>query len=810
MEALLRDLRLALRRLHDDRGSSLVIVLTLAFGIGMTTAVFSLVDGVVLRELPFRAADAIVEIRQRAPAVGVENVGMSVAEIEDLRTQSSTLEQVVEFHFMYFFVEGDAPALVKAGIVSADFFDFLGVAPLLGRNLNAADDRAGAEAVVLLSHGFWRSQFGSDPQVLGRRLDMNGRSHRIVGVLPAMPQFPTENDVYLPPSGCPTRSRADFINDRGARMMSAYARLRPEVTLEQAQSDISVIAARQQAAHPAFYPAEARINLRVLGLQQELGRELRPTLHLLVAASLLLLLVTCTNVVNLTVARHSARHRELALRVALGANRFAIGRRLLCEAMLLAVAGGAGGLLVAQAGLSLLVDFAAGYTDLAREVRMDIRALGFSVAVTLGVGLLVGLVPLFGPAPTAGELKENGAQATLGSSRRRTRRLLVVAQVALAFMLISAATLVVRGLIALQSVDPGFGNDRVTAVTIPLNWSRYPDDASVRRFISELEASLAGTPGIRGLAHANGYPFGRGVGITHARSQVRFDGPRGDPAGNNYVQSRTVSPNYFDVLAIPVQRGRPFDTRDHVDSARVAVLSASMAQRYWPEEDPLGQRFSADNGQNWITVIGVVGDVRTAGLDHPAAEEYYLPFAQAPAQTLNLLIDADAGLAALADRVRDAVRQIDPGQPVTRVTTLERAIADTLGAPRLLAQVLGLFSLLALVISLVGLTGLLAYTVSLRTRELGIRLALGARPDAIRGQVLGEGLGLVVAGLLLGAAGSLALGELAGRLYASTQGSDLPAQLGVASLFLLLALLACWMPAARASRLPPSICLRAN
>ncbi|MCU0754456.1 MAG: ABC transporter permease [Xanthomonadales bacterium] len=807
MEAVLRDLRLSLRRLREDPGTSLIMVLTLAFGIGVTTAVFSLVDGVLLRDLPFRNADALIEIRQQAPSVGVDNVGLSVPEIEDVRTQNRTLEHAVEFHFMYFFIEGDAPALVKAGIVSADFFDFLGVRPQLGRNLRADDDAAGAEAVVLLSHGFWRSHFGSDPQVLGRRIDMNGRSHRVVGVLPVMPQFPTENDVYLPTSGCPTRSRADFIHDRGGRMMSLYARKRPGVSLEQVQSELTLIATRQQAAHPAAYPPDIRLELRALGLQAELGREIRPTLQLLVLASALLLLVTCTNIVNLTLARHSTRQREFALRMALGASRWVLGRRLLCEALLLAGAGGIGGWLIAQAGLSLLVEFAVGYTDLARGVGLDARALGFSAVITLSVGLLVGLAPLFGPAPTLGEMKEGGAQSTLGSGRRHTRRLLVSAQIALAFMLVAAAVLVVRGLIALQSVDPGFGNDRVTAVTVPLNWSRYPDDAAVRRFVGEIEHTLSTTPGVDALAYATGYPFGRGVGISLGQTQIRTENPR-TATGTYLVQFRAVSPSYFEVLDIPLLRGRRFDVHDTAERPRVAVLSQSMAERYWPDADPVGQRFSPDNGQNWIRVVGVAGDVRGAGLDRPATEEYYLPFAQAPGQTLNLLVDTRIDPATVAARVRELIRQIDPGQPVTRVTTLQRAIADTLGAPRLLAQVLGLFSLLALIISLVGVTGLVAYTVSLRTRELGIRLALGARPTTIRGQVLREGLLLVAAGLLVGVAGSLALGGLAERLYAGAQAIDLWVHLGVASLFLLLSLLACWVPAARASRLPPLVCLR--
>ena len=494
MESLIRDFRYGFRRLLSQPGSSLIILLTLAFGIGANTAIFSLVNGVVFRDLPFERGSDIVEIRQQALKAGVENVTASVAEIEDYRQQSSTLENVVEYHFMYFFIEGKAPALVKTGIVSANYFDFLGVSPILGRGLTVDDDKAGAEPVVILSHEFWNSHFGGDESVIGRILEMNGKANRVVGVLPKMPHFPEVNDIYMPTSGCPMRSDPEFINNRSSRMMSMYGRMKPGVGLEQTARDIDLIAQRLQSTHPTIYPEQIGFGTKVLALQDELTKDIRPALYVLLAASLLVLLITCANVVNLTLAQQSKRQKELAVRAALGADRRDLARKLLIESLILAVAGGLGGLLLAFFSLDLLASFASTFTSRANEVSIDGAALAFNLLVSVLTGVVVGLAPVFGKHDIVTGLKEGGAHATLSRQRQAVRKVLIVAQIAVAFMLVTGAGLMIRSFIALQAIDPGFKGENVTALTVPLNWSKYETPDSIRNFVRELKAQLEGTP----------------------------------------------------------------------------------------------------------------------------------------------------------------------------------------------------------------------------------------------------------------------------------------------------------------------------
>jgi putative ABC transport system permease protein len=632
----------------------------------------------------------------------------------------------------------------------------------------------------------------------------------VIGVLPEMPQFPGVNDVYLPTTGCPTRSNPDFVHNRGGRMMQIYARSKPGIDLGQAASDVGLIAARMRDAHPAFYPPEVGFEARLVSLQEEMSREIRPALQLLFAASLLLFAITCANVVNLTLARHTGRQKEIAVRIALGAGRGHIARRLLAESLLLALAGGAGALLIAALGLDLLAAFAAGYTDRAGEVALDGQALAFNLLLSLLVGVVAGMAPLFGRQPLQQGLGAGDVRTTAVRRQNLTRRTLVVAQVAIAFMLVSSAGLMIRGFVALQAVDPGFRSERISALTMPLNWSRYDSDDAVRGFVRALEAELADLPGIDGLAFANGYPFGRGVGIAFGNATLRFDERNDAPLAGDRGQFRVVSPGWFDLLGIPLVDGRAFTAGDDQTAPAVAVLGEAMAQRFWPERSALGQRFSVDGGETWLSVVGVVRNVRDASLDGPLAHTFYLPFAQRPTQSLNLLVAGATDPATTVAQVRAAVARIDPGQPISSSTTLTRAIDESLGAPRLLSKVLGMFSLLALAIALVGVSSLLAYTVSQRRREIGIRMALGAGPGRVRRLVLHQGGGLVLVGLAAGLAGSLALARLADGLLQGTLSRDPTPHLVVALLFLLVALAACWIPAARASRTDPIDALRAG
>ncbi|MCQ4163592.1 ABC transporter permease [Tahibacter harae] len=807
MEALIRDMGYAFRRLLAQPGSTLIIILTLAFGIGVNTSIFSLVNGVLFKELPFKRGGDIVEIRQTAIKAGVDNTGASALDVKDFREQNRSLEDVIEYHFMYFFIAGQSPALVKSGIVSANYFDFLGVKPALGRSFVASDDAVGAEPVVILSHEFWNSHFSADPDVVGKTLEMNGKANRVVGVLPRMPQFPEVNDIYMPTSGCPTRGDAEFINTRSSRMMSMYGRTKPGVSLQQAGSDLDMVAKRLHSTYPADYPAEAGFGVKVLSLQNELTKDIRPSLLLLLAASLLVLFITCTNVVNLTLAQQSRRQKELAVRAALGADRIDIAKKLLVESMMLALAGGAGGLLLAYFSLDLLTSFAATFTSRASEVSIDGQALAFNLVVSVATGLIVGLAPVFGKQDIVTALKEGGAHATLSRQRQKVRKLLIVGQIAIAFMLVTGAGLMIRSFVALQRIDPGFRSDDIAIATIPLDWNKY-DPGAIRNFVRELRNGLSGSPEVQGVAFTTAYPFGSGIGVSLGTAVISFDDRAADAGGGKRVNFRTVSGNYFELLGIPLVAGRYISDSDDENATPVAVLSRAMAEKYWPGESPLNKRISPDQGKTWLTVVGVVQNIKGAGFDKPPIDEYYVSYAQSPSQSVNVLLRTKAAPNKVSALVKAAVARVDANQPVTKVTTLARVMSDTLSTPRMLSQVLSLFSFLALTISMVGVSGLLAFTVSQRTKELGIRMALGAEPHAVRRMILGQGLVLVAVGLVLGMVGSLLLGRLLASLIYGISSSDVFTFVLVTFLFLAVSLAACWLPAARASRLDPNAALR--
>lgn len=807
MEALIRDIRYAFRRLLSQPGSSLIILLTLAFGIGVNTSIFSLVNGVVFRDLPFKRGGDIVEVRQQALKVGVENVSASVPEIQDYREQANSLEGLVEYHFMYFFIGGEAPALVKTGIVSANYFDFLGVAPVLGRGFVASDDKPGAEPVLMLSNEFWNSQFGGDEKVIGRIVEMNGKANRVIGVLPKMPHFPEINDIYMPTSGCPMRSDPAFAATRSSRMMSVYGRLKPGVELGQAASEVGLIAQRMQSSHPTVYPETIGFGAELLSLQDELTKDIRPSLYLLLAASLLLLLITCANVVNLTLAQQSRRQKELAVRAALGAPPRDIARKLLIESMVLALAGGLGGLVLAYFSLDLLTRFASTFTSRASEVSIDSAALAFNLIVSILTGVVVGLVPVFGKQDIVTGLKEGGAHATLSRQRQAVRKILIVVQVAVAFMLVTGAGLMIRSFVTLQAIDPGFRSEGVTAVTVPLNWSKYETLDSVRNFVSEMKVELEGSPEIYGVAFTTAYPFGNGVGTSLGGASLNFDDRPGG-AESTRVNSRAVSGNYFELLGIPLIEGRSISENDDERAPLVVVVNKTMAEKYWPDQSALNKRISPDEGRTWYSVVGVAGDVKGAALDKPVVEEFYVSYAQSPSQSVNVLIKSQADASRISTLVRDAVSRLDPEQPVTKVITLQQALAETMSSPRMLSQVLSLFSFIALAISMAGVSGLLAYTVSQRTREIGVRMALGAEPGFVRWLVLRQGLTLVVTGLVIGIVASLALGRLMSSLMYGTSSMDLATYIVVSLVVLTVSLAACWLPATRASRLDPSDALR--
>ncbi|HXU46107.1 MAG TPA: ABC transporter permease, partial [Thermoanaerobaculia bacterium] len=798
VETVAQDVRYGLRSLLRTPAFSLAVIVTLALGIGANTAIFSVVRGVLIRPLPYAQGDRLVVLRQSAPRAEIENAGFSVPEIADYRERSHTLSGLVEYHSMFFNLLGHGnPERVQTGVVSANFFDVLGTKPLLGRAFLPGEDRPGAAPVLVLSYEYWRRSHRGDPKIVGQTFEMNDRIHTVVGVLPPVPQYPDENDVYMPVSSCPSRASERVVHGRTMRMVEAFGRLAPGATLASARSEMAEIAQRMVAEHPEDYPKNGGFQSTALSLEDELTRVARPRLLVLFATAGFVLLLVCANVANLSLARTLRRDRELAVRTALGAGRGRLVRQLLTESTLLSLAGGGLGLLLAWGGLDLLIAFVARSTPRAREIGIDGTVLLFTLAVSLLTGLAGAALPALTRKALFAALKEGGERATAGAHGLRVRSLLVGAQVAISFVLLTGAGLLLRSLFELERVNPGFRSENVLAAEIDLDWSRYNEEEPIRRFQHALLDRVHGWPGVLSAGLGSTFPLNDSQPPS---LDLRIEGrPAPEMEAAPRVDYRIASPEYFGTLGMALVRGRTFATADDAKATPVAVINQSMARRFWPSGDPLGQRITMDGGETWRTIVGVVGDVKQYGLAAATKEEVYTPAEQRPPGGMSLLIRTAAAPGRLEQDVRRAVRGLDPKQPVARIRTLEEVRRESLASPRLTAMLLGLFALLALGITAAGIAGVIAFSVSQRTHEIGIRMALGAERGRVLGLILREGLGPVLVGLPLGILGALALARLAAGLLFGVKPTDPRTFLAVGVILAAVAVAACLLPGRRAT-----------
>jgi predicted permease len=813
IEALLQDVRYGLRILIKNPGFTVVAILTLALGIGANTAIFSVIYGVLMRPLPYREGDHLVHIRQQAPLARVDNLGFSVKEVLDYREQNQTLEGLVEHHSMSFILLGlEEPQRVQTGVVSANFFDLLGVKPLLGRTFVPAEDERGADAVLVLSHKYWQKAHGGDPQIVGKTFRMNDRVHTVIGVLPPIPQYPNEEDVYMPTSACPTRSSDGFMENRNARMMNVFGRLKSGTPVQQAQADLSTIANNLQKQYPDAYPANRGYAATVAPLQEELTRQARPTLLILLGTAGLVLLIACANVANLTLARLMRREREMAVRAAMGAGRGRLIRQLLTESTLLSLIGGVLGLLLAALALHLLVAFAARFTTRAGEISIDASVLLFTLAISVATGLAFGLMPAFTSEKNfTAALKEGGGRTTAGAGKQRVRNLLIVAQVAVSFMLLIGAGLMMRSLLKLQQVNPGYNSENVLAMRLSPNWSKYNTPQQYLDFFNRvleqvkpqpgvLFASLASTFPMNPQGIANG-PFSRNFlieGRTLAEGELA---PRADP--------RVVSPDYFQTIQLPLVTGRYFTDADKKDALQVAIINQTMARHRFGDEDPIGKRLSFDRGETWVAIVGIVGDVKQYGLDRETTDEIYTPLAQ-NGFSGHLLIRTAADPLSMAQVMREAVYEVDPETAVDNVQTLDKVRSESLASPRLTAILLGLFAALALLITVTGISGVMALSVSQRTHEIGIRMALGASQRGVLAMVMRQGMMHIVVGLAIGVAGALALTRVMSALLFAVEPDDPVTFVAVSMVLVAVAAVACFVPARRVTTIDPILALRSE
>jgi len=808
VEAIGQDVRYGLRVLRKNPGFAIVAMVTLALGIGVNTAIFSLVYGVLLRPLPYRHGGQLVVLHQQSLQTHYADVPFSAQEIFDYRDHCHTLDAVVEHHTMSFLLLGnDTAERVQTAVVSANFFDVLGVRPLLGRTFIASDDSPNADPVLVLSYQFWQAHQSGDPHIIGKVFQMNDRPHTVIGVLPPIPQYPAESDVYMPVSACPFRSAPGFIANRRARMMTAFGRLKPGVRLEHAQADLSVVANQIASDHPDVYPKSEGYSLAAAPLRDDLTRRARATFWVLLGGAGFVLLIACANVANLLMARLLKLERELAVRAALGASKARLSRQLITESVMLSLGGGVLGLALAPATLGLLVKFAERFTTRAVEVRIDTPVLLFTLLVSLATGILFGLAPAFSLGQKFGEALQGG-RTTAGRGRQGLRYALLVAQVAVSFVLLIGAGLMVRSFLKLQRENPGFSADRVLSLRISPSFSAYGHTQLIDLADKILER-VGSSGAIQSVALASNIPFSPG-GIATGPGDNNFE-IEGRPISRGElaptVDVTTVSPGYFETIRQPLVKGRVFTGHDDHKNLPVAIINQTMARHRWPAEDPIGKRVTFDHGANWLTIVGVVGDVKEYGLARPVTDELYAAIRQAGFGG-NLVVRTTIDPLTLAPLVRAAVHDVDQHLAVDQVETMERLEYESMAPPRVTAILLGLFAGLALVISASGIASVMALSVSQRTRELGIRMALGARPSAVVGMVVRRGFLLALAGTALGMAGALAVTRLLSALLYATSPTDIFTFLAVSALFLAVAAVACFLPARQVTAIDPLEALR--
>jgi putative ABC transport system permease protein len=808
-------IRAALRVVRHDPGYAIAFALTLGLGIGATTAIFSAVEGVLIRPLPYPHADRIVYARQPLARTGQANALFSFVEVADYREQTRTIEELVEYGDWTFNVVGlGEPRVASGGLVTSNYFKVLAIRPHLGRVLTPEDDRRGSAPVAVLTYEFWRRAAGADPNVLNQAIELSGVATTIVGVLePGSHYAGTERaELY---ANYPTNAHymsATMQGERQHRMTDVYALIKPGVTLEIAQADVELVSNRLHTEHPKDYPASQGFQVTLTPWREVLVQKARPTLLILMGAVGLVLLVACANVGNLTLARLVKRERELSVRAALGATPAQLRGQLLIEHLVLATAGSVLGVGIAAVARQGLADYAARFTLRADAVGINWAVLAFSLGVGIAAATFFAWAPRLpaaGSATSALTAGMSGGRATSGRAQRQAQRALVVAQVAVSFVVLVGAGLLVRTFINLQHVDPGFDDANVLSLRAP-NFTRLPPDKN-RAVFDEASAKILTLPGVDAVATTSRAPYSVvSVNTFYLRTET---GKYSEPAPPLQMLPTTVSPTYFSALKIPILRGRALGAEDTTTAPRAVVINDTMARLAFGSESPLNRRIQwSFDGSTWPparTIVGVSKDVRDLGAGRPALPSVYESSTQvAPGPSLLVRTRGDA--AAAGREAARVIHELDPKRAVTDVQLLSASAAERVAPWRLNATLFGSFALLALAIAAVGVGGVLAFSVSERTREFGIRMALGSAKAQILRGILQEGLTLSAVGLGLGVAGALLLSRFLEGLLFEVTPLDVVTFAATAATLVLVALGASWLPAHRATKVDPVVALRAQ
>ena len=798
MRTLLQDVRYGLRVLTKNPAFTAAAVLTLALGVGANVAIFSLFNGLLLRPLPYPESERLVRLWDRNESAGLPYFSVSIPNFFAWREQSRSFEALGAYREDGFnLLSNHEPVRVDGARATADLFEVLGVPPLLGRTFSTDEDSPGGDKVVLLTHGLWQRLFGGDPGALGSETMLDGALHTVIGIMPADFQFPQQPDVELiVPYALYLDERA-----RGAHFLRVLGRLERGVTPEQAQTEMEAIAGRLEQESPDINKGWTVVLLPLL--EATVG-SLEKAVMMLLGAVAIVLLIACANIANLLLARSMEREREMAVRVALGAGRAQIVRQLLTESVLLALLGGGIGVLIAAWGLDAFSALGLSAVPRPDAIRMDGRVLGFALLVSVSAGALFGLLPALHVA--RGDLQDSlrGRTGMRGASRIRLRGLLVVSEVALAVTLVIGAGLLLRSFANVLQVEPGFDPTNVLAMEMTPLQSKYPEPQQRIRLYQQTIERLETLPGVQAAGAVHRLPL-TGNSAIPTFVEGRPAPPPDEVPSVNY---RAVSPGYFDTLQIPLIRGRLFTGEEGWETGGVVLINQAMAKNYWPSEDPLGARLGPSAEGPWLEVIGVVGDVRESSLDTDAEIAMYLPYLQAPVPTMTLLVRTEADPLSYVGAVRAKVKEIDSAQAVSSFMTLDDFLSNVMGRRRFDASLLSLFASLALILAAVGIYGLLSYSVSQRTRELGIRMAIGAPRGQLLRLVLGQGMVMVMVGLGLGLVAGALCSRLLGSFLFGVTGTDPVTLSASAALLVAVSLLACYLPARRATRVDPVVALR--
>ncbi len=821
MNTLLQDIRIAVRMMLKNPGFSLVVVLTLGLGIGANTAIFSVVNAVLLRPLAYKDSGSLVNIWGKFDTQGIPRNWLSEPEYWDLRDRNESFSELGAYSLGNGanLTSNDSPPMqVSAPAATATLFQILGVPTELGRTFTADEDQPGHDHEALLSFALWKSLFGGDPQIVGKSIQLDGQPYAIVGVLRKDFALGGKQDLWVPLG----LDRAK-PQDRGSHYLRVTARLKPRITLAQASAEMDRFAAQLGRENPNNYVAGSGWGMFIVPLKEQLVGSVRPALLVLLSAVAFVLLIACVNVANLLQTRASAREKELSIRAAMGAGRARIMRQFLTESLVLAAAGGALGLFLAYWGvyaLRLLVPQNFPRMD---EVGVDPLVLLFTLGISLLTGLVFGLAPAWqvGRVNLQGTLKETGQSTSAARGTRRLRQILVVSEMALAVLLLVGAGLLIRSFQHLLEVNPGFQPQHLLSMRLSPPTKAYPDGVPLQTFYQQVLDRVKTIPGVQAAGAVSELPLSdsSSSGSTFFEQTSVTDLPRYAPMNNlpyTEIDYRTVVPGYFQAMQIPLVRGRLLTDADTSDALRVAVVDRDFANRFWPNEDPIGKRIAVQAIAKsnppipqWCTVVGVVGHVKHYGPDVEGREQAYFPLAQLSfARTMYLAVRTTLEPASVTSAIRQQVLAVDRNMPIYEVSTMDQLLSNSVVQPRLNLTLLVAFAAIALVLAAVGIYGVMAYTVTQRTHEIGIRMALGAQGEDVLKQVLGEGARLAALGLGLGLVGSLVAMRLITTMLFGVKPTDPLTFAAVAVVLASVALAACYIPARRATRVDPLTALR--